>query len=300
MESAIATAGALIASYGLNVLGGIAILIIGWLVARWAGRTTRRVLVRLPRVDAMLAGFFATLLRYAILIFTLLAVLNQFGVQTTSLIALLGATGLAIGLAVQGTLTHLAAGIMLLLFRPFRAGEWINAGGTVGRVDDVDLFTTTLISPENIKIIMPNGKIWGEVLQNYSQSPRRRVEISLGIGYGEPVDKALAIALDAARGDARILAEPAPQAFVATLADHAVQIVVRFWTDHQAHDDAKFALQRALLARMADAGIAVAPPRRIVQVSDPASAANDPDPRGGDPRGGTPRPAQVQDGGAAR
>ncbi|MGH7006510.1 MAG: mechanosensitive ion channel family protein [Alphaproteobacteria bacterium] len=266
MENLINTTMALITAYGLSVLGGIAILVIGWLAASWVGRALRRALSRWKRIDPMLVGFVATFVRYGILIFTLLAVFNQFGIQTTSLIALLGAAGLAIGLAVQGTLSHLAGGVMLLLFRPFHVGDTITVGGITGRIDDVELFTTTLISPDGVRIIMPNGKIWGDTIQNYTQSPTRRFELPLAVDYRSDLEKVLTTALDAARSDARILAEPAPEAIADALTTDGVGIIVRGWVNANDLVAVRSDLAKTLKQRFGREGLAVAFPQRLLHL----------------------------------
>lgn len=277
MENLTNTALALVTAYGLNVLGGIAILVVGWVVASWAGRTLRRVFARWKRMDAMLASFLATIVRYAIMIFTLLAVMNQFGIQTTSLIAVLGAAGLAIGLAIQGTLAHLAGGVMLLLFRPFHVGDTIAVGGITGRVDDVELFTTTLVTPDGVKTIVPNGKIWGDTIQNFTESRTRRFELSFAIDHRSSLEKALISALDVAKADTRILTNPAPEAVADALTPDGVTIVVRGWTAADDLGRTRSDMAKALKQRFARDGLAIAFPQRVMQlVGSAAEPATDP------------------------
>jgi len=266
LENLANTALALVTAYGLNVLGGIAILVIGWIVASWMGRALRRVFGRWKRMDPMVAGFLATIVRYAILIFTLVAVLNQFGVQTTSLIAVLGAAGLAVGLAIQGTLAHLAGGVMLLLFRPFRVGDTIAVGGITGRVDDVELFTTTMTSPDGVQIIMPNGKIWGETIQNFTRSKTRRFELSFAIDHRSSLDRTLISALDVAKADSRILADPAPEAVADALTPEGVTIILRGWTAADDLGRTRSDVAKALKQRFARDGVAIAFPQRVMQL----------------------------------
>jgi small conductance mechanosensitive channel len=273
VENLVNTALALVTAYGLNVLGGIAILIIGWVVASWVGRSLRRVFARWKRVDPMLASFLAAIARYAIMIFTLVAVLNQFGVQTTSLIAVLGAAGLAIGLAIQGTLSHLAGGVMLLLFRPFHVGDTIAVGGITGRVDEVELFTTTLISPDGVKTIVPNGKIWGDTIQNFTESTTRRFELSFAIDHRSSLEKALISALDVAKADGRILANPAPEAVADALTPDGVTIILRGWTAADDLGRTRSDVARALKQRFARDGLAIAFPQRVMQLVGAANEA---------------------------
>ena len=266
MENLINTILALVTAYGLSVLGGIAILVAGWLFAGWMGRTLRRALGRWKRVDPMLASFLSALVRYGLILFTLLAVLNQFGVQTTSVIAVLGAAGLAIGLAVQGTLSHLAGGVMLLLFRPFHVGDTIAVGGVTGTVDEVELFTTTLISPDGVRIIMPNGKIWGDTIQNFSQSRTRRFEIALGIDYRVDLERVLAAALGVAKADKRVLPAPAPEAVADALGADGVTIILRGWVYANDLVAARSDIAKVLKQRFGREGIAVAFPQRMLHL----------------------------------
>ena len=168
-------------TYGLDVLGALAILVVGWIAAGWASRATEKALARTRRIDLTLQHFFASLVRYAVIVFTVLATLQQFGVQTTSFLAVLGAAGLAIGLALQGTLSNVAAGVMLLIFRPFKIGDFIESGAISGTVDTMGLFTTEMKTGDGIYIVVPNNELWGKSLMNYSRNPTRRIQIALGI-----------------------------------------------------------------------------------------------------------------------
>ncbi|MEQ8697963.1 MAG: mechanosensitive ion channel, partial [Bauldia litoralis] len=148
----------LFVTYGLSVVGGIIILVVGWLIAAWASNLVRKVLTDRKKVDQTLVGFFASLVKYALLAVVFIAVLNQFGVATTSIIAAMGAAALAVGLALQGTLSHFAAGVMILLFRPFKVGQFVEVAGTGGTVKQVNLFATELATPDNVQILVPNAK----------------------------------------------------------------------------------------------------------------------------------------------
>jgi small conductance mechanosensitive channel len=198
----------LVVAYTPRVIGGILILIIGWMVAGWLARMTRRALNRVESVDPTLRNFFLSLVRYVVLILTGLAVLSQFGVQTASLIAVFGAAGLPIGLALQGTLSNLAAGVMLLLFRPFKVGDYIEGGGTAGSVRELTLFTTELATPDNVQIIVPNGELWGSIIKNHSFHETRRVDFELGIGYGDDIGTAMAVVREVLVADSRVQRSP--------------------------------------------------------------------------------------------
>jgi small conductance mechanosensitive channel len=241
----VAQARDLIVAYAPGVLGGIVILIVGWLVAGVASRSVRHALERVQRVDPTLRNFFASLVRYTILIFALLAMLSAFGVQTASLIAIFGAAGLAVGLALQGTLSNVAAGVMLLLFRPFKVGDYIEGGGgAAGTVTDLSLFTTELATPDNVQVIVPNSLLWGATLKNYSFHKTRRVDFLLGIGYRDSIETALGAINEVIAADRRIHAEPPPQVAVGELAASSVNVIVRVWCDAFDYESLKFDLTR--------------------------------------------------------
>jgi small conductance mechanosensitive channel len=261
----------IITTYGLSVVGGIAILIVGWIVAGFVNRTIRRVMGRREKVDPLLVGFVASLVKYLILAFTVVAVLNQFGVQTASMIAVLGAAGLAIGLALQGTLSHLAAGVMIMIFRPFRQGHYIEAAGTAGTVKDVTLFTTELATPDNIQIIVPNGKVWGDVVKNFSFHETRRVDFSLGIGYGDDIDKAIKTVQGVIGKEKRVHGEPEPMIVVGALADSSVNLTIRVWCASSDYWGVKFDLTKAFKEALDKASISIPFPQRDVHLYQAAS-----------------------------
>lgn len=257
----------IIAVYGLQVLGAIAILIIGWMIAKWSHRATDKALSRIKAVDATLRGFLSQCVKYIILIFTAFAVLDQFGVQTTSILALLGAAGLAIGLALQGTLSNLAAGIMLMLFRPFRVGDYIEAAGTAGTVKELSLFVTELATPDNVRIIVPNKDLWNASISNYSYHQTRRIQITVGISYDSDIDRALSVLNEIVTADARHLADPAPQIVVADLADSSVNIIVRVWCNNADFWPFRFDLMKAVKQRFDKEGIEIPFPQRVMHMA---------------------------------
>lgn len=221
---------ALAIAYSLSVVGALLLIIVGYVAA---GLVQRLILTGLGRVrgfDATLRHFFATTARYAILILVLVMVLGQFGVQTASIIAAIGAIGLAIGLALQGTLQNIAAGIMLLVLRPFRIGEYVQAGSVAGTVEEIGLFATRLSTADGVYLLAPNSKLWNEPVVNFSRNPRRRNDITIGIGYDDDVELARRAMRELAEDDGRVLGEPVPIAFVAELGDSAVSVTLRYWT----------------------------------------------------------------------
>ncbi len=171
----------LLTTSGLDVVGAGVILVVGWIAAGWAERVVGRMLGRRQYVDETLRSFFGNVVRYTVLIFTVLAVLDQFGVQTASLLAVFGAGALAIGLALQGTLSNVAAGVMLLIFRPFKIGDYIEAASHGGTVKALNLFVTELATPNNIQVLIPNGQVWGSSIVNYSHHATRRIDIVMSI-----------------------------------------------------------------------------------------------------------------------
>ncbi len=256
-----------VATYGLDVLGAIIILVLGIIAAGWAQRATRRALSKISLLDETLRVFFANIVKYVIIIFVILAVLNQFGVQTASLIALLGAAGLAIGLAMQGTLSNVAAGVMLLIFRPFKVGDFIDAGGQAGTVRELGLFLTEMNTPDNVRICVPNGSIWGSAIKNFSFNATRRVDLVVGIAYGDDINKAMASISAVINGDERSHKEPAPLIAVTELADSSVNLVIRVWCDAGNYWPLKFDLTKAIKERLDADGITIPFPQREVHMA---------------------------------
>lgn len=252
--------------YGISVVGAIVILIVGWVVAGWAARLTKGGLSRTGRIDTTVAVVGSRAVRWAILAFTLVAVLNRFGVQTTSIVALLGAAGLAVGLALQGTLSNVAAGIMVLMLRPFRIGDAVDVGGTGGTVDDIGLFTTRMTTFDGVVVHMPNGQVWGQKIQNFSQAGKRRFDLVVGIGYGDDIGKALEAMRAVVSSDARVLTDPAPTYAVTSLGDSAVNVMARFWTAPDDFWPARFDLVRAVKERFDADGISIPFPQRDVHL----------------------------------
>lgn len=219
-------------SYGLNVIGAIVTLIVGYMIAGWLSRVTYQAMRKSGRIDPVFHQLPGKIVRIVIIVFTLIAVLNRFGVETTSLIAVLGAAGLAIGLALQGTLSNVAAGVMILFFRPFTVGDAIKIDGEVYIVDSLGFFLCKAHLPDGPKVILPNSKIWGNTIVNLSVTDKdiRRIDEAYGIAYGDNIDAALAILNQIAADEPRILTEPAPLIKVDQLGDSSVNILFRVWT----------------------------------------------------------------------
>lgn len=252
--------------YGLEVLGAIAILIVGWIVAGWARSGTRRALNRVRWMDDTVRPIFAAIVGYLVLVITLIAVLNQFGVQTASIIAVLGAAGLAVGLALQGTLSNVAAGVMLLFLRPFKVGDFVEAGGASGTVKEVGLFNTELATADNVYIVVPNSSIFSRDISNYSRHATRRLDIPVGVGYDTDLTRALEVLRGTIDADGRALATPAPEVMVMELGDSAITINLRFWVNAADYWPCKWAMNKAVKEALDAAGIEIPFPQRVVHL----------------------------------
>lgn len=216
--------------YLLQIVAAIVIFYIGRFVAKGVRRFLDKSLLS-RGVDKAVVSFVTSIVYVVILIATALMALSQIGVQTTSFIAILGAAGLAIGLALQGSLANFASGILIILFRPFKSGDFIDAGGITGTVDKIEIFQTIMKTPDNKLVIVPNAQVTGSAITNYSAEPIRRVDLLIGISYDADLRKAKQILTDIIKQDARVLAEPAPVIAVAALADSSVNIHVRPWVN---------------------------------------------------------------------
>ena len=230
VQTGLAQLSTLIVSYSFSAIGAVILLIVGYVVAGLAERSVYAGLGHVHGFDETLRHFFSKIVRYAILILVVIMVLGQFGVQTASIIAAIGAIGLAIGLALQGTLQNIAAGIMLLALRPFRIGEYVEVGAVAGSIEEIGLFATRLRTADGVYILAPNSTLWNQPVRNFSRNGVRRGDITLSIGSWNDIDGAQKTLLAIASGDKRVRREPAPIAFVASLGDTTVSLTVRYWT----------------------------------------------------------------------
>ncbi len=263
---------ALVSTWGLKVLGAIAVLVIGRIVAGGLARGTRRALER-AHVDESLVPFASKLTYYFALAIVLVAVLNLFGIQTASIIAVLGAAGLAVGLAMQGTLSNFAAGVMLLVFRPFKVGDYVVVGGVGGSVQEIGVFSTTLHTPDNVRITVPNGAIYGGTIQNYSANDTRRNDLVVGISYDDDIGRALEAIHKVLGADSRVLEDPEPVVAVSELGDSSVNLVVRPWCASSDYWPLRFDLTRALKQELEAAGCSIPFPQRDVHLHGNGAAA---------------------------
>ena len=262
METAVEQMG-VYAPLALNAIKALVVLIIGWSAAGIVSGFVRRRVNANPGIDQTLGNFAASMVRWAILLMVLVAILGLFGIQATSLVAMLGAATLAIGLALQGTLSDLAAGFMLILFRPYKLGQYVEVGGAAGTVVDLNLFVTELATVDNVQIIIPNGQAWGSIITNFSHHKTRRVDIVFGIDYGDDADKAMQIIMDLAKADERVLDDPAPWVRVTNLGDSSVDLTSRVWCKAEDFWDLKFHLTKSVKEAFDAKGISIPYPHSV-------------------------------------
>ena len=261
----------LLTLYGMKILAALAILFIGQLAARWARRVVLKLLTR-GHMDPMIIGFVASIAYVGMMVFVVLAALGQLGIQTTSFIAILGAAGLAIGLALQGSLSNFAAGFLLIMFRPFKVDDFIEGAGVSGIVEEIQIFTTTLRTPDNKTVIVPNAKLLNDNITNYSSKATRRVDLTVGISYDADLAEAKRILADIVRGDTRVKAEPEPLIAVSDLADNSVNLVLRVWTETGDYWPVRFDTVEAIKRRFDEAGIGIPYPQRDVHLYEHKAA----------------------------
>jgi small conductance mechanosensitive channel len=247
------------------VLAAVIILVIGRMVAGWARKITRKGLER-GEVDATLVPFLAKLVYYAVLAVVVIAALNRLGVATTSVVAIFGAAGIAVGLALKDTLANFASGVMLLVFRPFDVGHLVDVGGTVGTVTEIGIFATTLRSPDNIKITVPNSQVYGATISNYNGNDTRRVDLVMGISYDDNIETAVATIRRIVTSHELVLADPEPVIAVSNLGDSSVDLVVRPWCNTPDYWTVRFDLTRSLKEGLEAAGCSIPYPQRDVHM----------------------------------
>lgn len=246
-----------LSQYGPAVVSAAVILIVGWFLSKWLSRLVVQAIPARRAFDDTIRPLTAQVVRYGILIFALVIALGELGVQTTSILAVLGAAGLAVALALQETLRNLAAGIMLIWLRPLRAGEYVDAEGAAGTVVEIGLFGTQLRNAEGIYVFVPNDKIWGATITNYSRDPTRRFDFIVGIAYQADIARAREILLDIAHNDPRVLDDPEPAVYVNNLGDSSVDIMLRIWTRTDDYWDVRLNLSEKAKLGFDQAGIEI-------------------------------------------
>jgi len=256
--------------WAINIAMAIAIFIIGKMVVNILIKVLKKILTK-SKMDEMLVNFVASIMKTILLLFVIIAALDQLGVDTTSLIALLGAAGLAVGLALQNSLQNFAAGVMLIVFRPFKAGDFVEVAGTSGVVETISIFSSTLRTGDNKEVIIPNGSIYGGTITNFSARDTRRVDMVFGIGYDDDIKKAKALMDKIVNADERVLAEPAPVIAVSELADSSVNFVVRPWVKSGDYWAVMWDLTEEIKLQFDAAGISIPYPQ--MDVHHPGKAA---------------------------
>ena len=263
---------ATLGSFSMRLLAALLILAVTLWLARKLGKLAEKALTRLPHhqqpADGTLATFVSTLVKYVVVAIGLVAVLQQLGVQATSVLAVLGAASLAIGLALQGTLGNVAAGVMILLLRPYRAGDRVELNGRQGKVVGMDLFNTKLLDYDGLTLFLPNGKVFGDMIVNISQSGRRRVELTFGVDYEDDLDLALATMLQVAAAEPRVLAKPAPWAKVTASGDSAMNVTLRCWTTPDDWMDTRYDMLKAIKEAFDDVGLSIPYPHQVEMTRD--------------------------------
>lgn len=254
--------------YALRVVGAIITLVIGYLVAGWLKRMVKNRSIKSARIDDTVGSLFAQIVFIGVLLFTIIATLNQFGVATTSLVAALGAAGLAIGLALQGTLSNVAAGVMILILKPFRNGEAVKIGGSVYLVDEIGLLATRAHEPDGPKAFIPNSKLWGDILVNFSQThdDKRRFNETFGISYTDDIGKAIDIVNKVLQEEENVLDDPATMVEVVSLGDSSVNLIVWAWIPRSEWWSTKLRLMRKIKEAFDSNGVVIPFPQRDVHL----------------------------------
>ncbi len=256
-----------LATYGLSILGAIVIFLVGRWVAKLLSRVAASAMTK-AKMDPTLVHFIKDLAYVAMLMFVILAALAKMGIQTASFIAVLGAAGLAVGLALQGSLSNFASGVLMLIFKPMHVGDFVEAGGAKGTVKEIGIFTTVLSSPDNVRIIVPNSHVMGANISNYTVNGTRRVDMIIGVSYEDDLKKAKQVIEGVLSKDERILPEPAPVVAVSALADSSVNFVVRPWVKSTDYWATYFDLTANIKLALEDNGLTIPFPQRDVHLKN--------------------------------
>jgi small conductance mechanosensitive channel len=251
--------------YGLKIIGAVLILILGRVASGLVRNIVKRLLEK-AGTDATVVSFVGSFAYVLVLAFAVLAALAKFGVETASIIAVFAAAGFAIGFALQGSLANFAAGILILIFKYYRVGDFINAAGVSGSVREIRLFSTILATPDNVRIVVPSGKIFGDIVTNYSANETRRVDLVIGIGYSSDIQQAMDLIRGLMSEDERILTDPEPQIAVSELADSSVNLIARPWVKKDDYWHVKFDLTRKIKESFDRNGIEIPFPQRTVHM----------------------------------
>ncbi len=253
--TALAQLGTLAIHYGLSLAGAIILLVAGWIISGIVSRWAYKGLAHIHGIDETLARFFENVLHYGLLIVVLVMVLGQFGVQTASIVAALGAAGLAIGLALQGTLQNIAAGIMLLVLRPFRLGDFIETSALKGKVIEVGLFATELRNTDGLYLLAPNSTLWNTPIINHSREPERRQEVAVAVGNDVDISLVKQVLLEIISSDPRVHRNPPPRVVIYDIAGEKVTIKAEYWAETAQWTETRFDVVERLKTSLTDKGI---------------------------------------------
>ena len=259
------TALTVIVSWAPSILGAFAVLVIGWVAAGWVKRVSRRALAA-THVDPILVPFVSGIIHVVAIVMVAVTAVGVLGVETGSFVAVIGAAGLAIALAFQGTFSNFASGVMLLTFRPFEVGHVVEVGGVAGSVKEVGIFTCLLTTPDNVQIRVPNSQIFGQTIKNFSASETRRIDLVIGVGYDDDLGAAIRTCQDVVAADPRVLDDPATVVAVHELGDSSVNLVVRPWVRSEDYWSTRWDLTRALKEQLEAAGCSIPFPQRDVHL----------------------------------
>jgi small conductance mechanosensitive channel len=265
MEDLVSNVWELLTIYGLKVIAAVVVFVVGRWIAKGLTKFAEKVMNK-RRVDTTIVSFVANMTYVALLVFVVLAALGQLGIQTTSFIAVIGAAGLAIGLALQGSLANFAAGFLMIIFRPFKVGDYIEGAGVGGTVEVIQIFTTQLKTPDNKTVIIPNASLTAGNITNYSAKGTRRVDLVFGIGYGDDIDHAKKVIMDVLAKEERILKDPATTIGVVELADSSVNFAVRPWVKADDYWNVYFSLTENIKKSFDAQGISIPFPQRDVHM----------------------------------
>ena len=251
--------------YGIKIIAAVVIIVVGLWISKIIKNCFLKTLHK-KKVDPTLVGFLASMLHGGLVIFVVISAISKLGVQTTSFVAVIGAAGLAVGLALQGSLSNFAAGILLILFKPFKVGNFVKAGGEAGVIVEVGILTTEMKTPDNVQIIIPNSTIMGSAITNVSAHPTRRIDMTLGVGYDDDLNKAKQIIEDLLAADERVLKDPVATIAVANLGDSSVEFVIRPWVNSADYWSVKFDFTKAVKEKFDAEGISIPYPQSDVHV----------------------------------
>lgn len=265
MEETIRQMQSLVTAYGMKVIGAIATLIIGIWIAKWLARISGKVLNK-RNVDPTLTKFASSVVKVALITFVIISAISQVGIETTSFVAVIGAAGLAVGFALQGSLSNFASGLMLIIFKPIKVGNYIEGGGASGTVESIGIFVTTLTTPDNKVIYIPNSALTGNNIVNYSTKDTRRVDMVFGIGYSDDIDNAKSVIKSILENDNRILKEPSTQIVLSELADSSVNIVVRPWVNSKDYWPVYFDTTETVKKKFDEHNISIPFPQRDIHL----------------------------------